>query len=93
MLHSNVVSFITTSQYESAITLPLEHVLDLVLSIDMLFKPNSSLRVTLQNRETKKIFNLYYIVADLLLSIQVIIHVFFLFVYLKLIENQFLFLI
>lgn len=71
LAHSNVVSFITTSQYESAITLPLDHVLDLVLSIDVYFKPNSSLRITLQNRETKKTFNLYYMLADLLLSIQV----------------------
>ena len=49
----------------------LDHVLDLVLSVDILFKPNSSLKVTLQNRETKKEYNIHYIVADLLLSIQV----------------------
>lgn len=71
LMHSNVVSFMTTNQYESAVTLPLDHVLDLVLSIDVLFRPNTSLMVTLQNRETKRTFNIYYIVADLLLSIQV----------------------
>lgn len=71
-VHSNVVSFTTPSLYESAVMLPLEHVLDLVMSVDMLLKVNSSsLIVILQNRETKKTFNLHYIVADLMLSVQV----------------------
>lgn len=68
---SNVVSFITSSQFDSSITLQLDHVLDLVLSIDLLFRPNTTLMITLQNRETKKSYNLYYIVADLMLSVQV----------------------
>lgn len=69
-VNSNVIHITTTSHYESAINLPLDHVLDLVLSIDILFRSNSSLIVTLQNRETKKMYNLYYIVADLVLSVQ-----------------------
>lgn len=69
-LNTNFVNFLTNNQFSSAIKLTLNHVLDLVLSIDILFKPNSSLIVTLQNRETKKIYNLNYIAADLLLSVQ-----------------------
>lgn len=70
-LNTTVVHFITNSQYDSAIFIQLDHVLDLVLSIDILFKTNgSSLMVTLQNRETKRTFNVYYIIADLLLSVQ-----------------------
>ena len=68
--HSTVVMYSTTPQYDSAVTMPMDHVLDLVLSIDLQLKPNSSLMLTLQNRETKKSFNLHYIVADLLLSVQ-----------------------
>lgn len=69
---SNVVSYTTPSLYESAVMLPLDHVLDLVMSVDVLLKVNSSsLIVMLQNRETKKTFNLHYIVADLMLSVQV----------------------
>lgn len=48
----------------------MDHVLDLVLGIDLLLKPNSSLMVTLQNRETKRLYNLHYVVADILLSVQ-----------------------
>lgn len=71
-VYSNVVSYTTPSLYESAVMLPLDHVLDLVMSVDVLLKVNSSsLIVMLQNRETKKTFNLHYIVADLMLSIQV----------------------
>lgn len=71
-VNSNVVSYMTPSLYESAVMLPLDHVLDLVMSVDILLKVNSSsLIVMLQNRETKKTFNLHYIVADLMLSIQV----------------------
>lgn len=62
----------TSSLYESAVMLPLDHVLDLVMSVDILLKANSSsLIVMLQNRETKKTYNLHYIVADLMLSVQV----------------------
>lgn len=71
-VYSNIVSYITPSLYENAVMLPLDHVLDLVMSVDVLLKANSSsLIVMLQNRETKKTFNLHYIVADLMLSVQV----------------------
>lgn len=71
-VHSNIASYATPSLYESAVMLPLDHVLDLVMSVDMLLKVNSSsLIVMVQNRETKKTYNLHYIVADLMLSVQV----------------------
>lgn len=68
--NSNVVSFETTVRYESSIVLPMDHVLDLVLSIDILLKLNSSFCITVQNRETKRSYHLHYIVADLLISVQ-----------------------
>lgn len=67
---SNTVNYLTYGQYDSAITLQLDHVLDLVLSIDIALKPNSSFMVQLQIRETKKLYNIYYIIGDLLLSVQ-----------------------
>lgn len=71
-VYSTVVSYTTPSLYESAVHVPLDHVLDLVMSVDILLKVNSSsLIVMLQNRETKKTFNLHYIVADITLSVQV----------------------
>lgn len=70
-VHSNIVTFMTSTQYSSAIVLSMDHVLDLVLSIDILFKSNGSLTIGVQNRETKKTVYVHYIIADLLLSIQV----------------------
>lgn len=67
---SNVVNYLTYGQYDSAITLQLDHVLDLVLSIDISLKPNSSFMVQLQIRETEKVYNIHYIVGDVLLSFQ-----------------------
>lgn len=67
---NNVMHYSTFGQYDSAITLQLDHVLDLVLSIDIALKPNSSFMVQLQIRETKKFYNIYYIVGDLMLSAQ-----------------------
>ncbi|XP_037907785.1 D-glucuronyl C5-epimerase B isoform X3 [Hermetia illucens] len=71
-LNTTVMYFTTTSHYDSAIQIQqLDHVLDLVLGIDLMLKSNSSsLMITIQNRETKRIFNIYYILADLLLSVQ-----------------------
>lgn len=65
-----VVHFSTGKHFDSAIALPMDHVLDLVLSINLLLKPNSSFTVTLQNRETQKLYNVIYILADLMMSVQ-----------------------
>lgn len=70
--HSHVMCFGTGSLYDSTVRLPMDHVLDLVLTVDISFRPNSSCMVTVQNRETKRAYNLHYIVGDLMLSVQVI---------------------
>lgn len=70
-LHTTVVQFETGARYESAVVLQLDHVLDMVLGVDVSLRPNSSLTVTVQNRETRRTHYLHYIVADLVLSVQV----------------------
>ncbi|XP_041770824.1 D-glucuronyl C5-epimerase B isoform X1 [Anopheles merus] len=65
-----VLSFSTGKSFDTAVVLPMDHVLDLVLSVDVLLKPNSTLCVTLQNRETQKLYHVYYILADLLIGVQ-----------------------
>lgn len=67
---TNIVNFTTTSQFESAIYLEMDHVLDLLLSVDVLLTTNSSLIVTMQNRETQQIFFLHYLLADFYISVQ-----------------------
>ncbi|XP_055374433.1 D-glucuronyl C5-epimerase B [Condylostylus longicornis] len=70
-LNTTVVNFLTSNYYDSSISYNMDHISDLVLSMDIYLMTNSSsLMVTLQNRETKRTFNLYYIVADLLISVQ-----------------------
>lgn len=44
---NNIINYLTNGQYDSAITLQIDHVLDLVLSIDIALKPNSSFMVQL----------------------------------------------
>lgn len=68
--HSTVVNFTTTSLFESAIQLEMDHALDLLLSVDIFLKPNSSLMVTMQNRESQQIYYLHYIIADFSLTVQ-----------------------
>lgn len=76
-ISSAVVSFETSLRYESAIVLTMDHVLDLVLGIDLNLKMNSSFSVTVQSRETHKAYHLHYIVADLMINVQVITYSFF----------------
>lgn len=47
----------------------LDHVLDLVFGIDIQLQWNSSLIITIQNRETKQIYHIHYVVSDILLTI------------------------
>lgn len=82
---SNVVTFETTLRYESAIVLSLDHVLDLVLGIDLNLKMNSSFSVTVQSRETQKTYRLHYIVADIMINVQVRVLLIWLFTIQKLI--------
>lgn len=67
--NNHIIAFATTPYYDTAITLNLDHVLDLVLSIDVELQPNSSITVTIQNRETKQLYNIHYVISDTLLTI------------------------
>lgn len=67
---TGVVNFATTNQFDSAIYADMDHVVDLILSVDLLFQQNSSLMVTMQNRETQQLYILHYILADLSLTVQ-----------------------
>ncbi|XP_030387198.1 D-glucuronyl C5-epimerase B isoform X2 [Scaptodrosophila lebanonensis] len=69
--NTNVVQYETAIGYESAISINVNQTIDLVLCVDLLLVTNSSsLMVTVQNRDTRHIYNLHYIPADLLLSVQ-----------------------
>lgn len=69
--NTSIVQFETTIGYESAISIQLNQSQDLVLSVDLLLVTNSSsLMVTVLNRDTKHSYNLHYIPAELLLSVQ-----------------------
>lgn len=69
--NTSVVQFETAIDYDSAVSINADVALDLVLSLDLLLITNSSsLMVTLQNRETKQSYNLSYILADLVVSVQ-----------------------
>lgn len=69
-LDDTILTFSTPNTYDNAITLALDHVLDLVISIDLMLKPNSSLMVTLQHRETKVTHRIHYVVGDTMLTVQ-----------------------
>lgn len=66
---NHILSFATQIHYDSSVELHLEHVLDLVLSIDIELQLNSSFTVTIQNRETKQLYNVHYVMSDALLTI------------------------
>lgn len=63
------ITFATNIHYNNAIVMHLDHVLDLVLSIDLKLQPNSSFTVTVQNRETKQLYYIHYVVSDALLTV------------------------
>jgi heparosan-N-sulfate-glucuronate 5-epimerase len=69
-INSVIVNFSTTNQFESAIYVELDHVMDLIMSVDLYLQPNSSLMVTMQNRESQQFYYLHYILADLSLTVQ-----------------------
>lgn len=69
-VRSHVVRFSTGGSVDTAVHLPVDHVLDLVMSVNLFVRPNVSLIVTLQHRETKGFYYLNYIVADVLMTVQ-----------------------
>ncbi|EDV38131.1 uncharacterized protein Dana_GF13803 [Drosophila ananassae] len=69
--NTSIVQFETAPGFEGAISTTLNQTLDLLLSVDLLLVTNgSSLMVTVRNRDTHHSYNLHYIPADLLLSVQ-----------------------
>ncbi|KAL7051549.1 hypothetical protein ACKWTF_004500 [Chironomus riparius] len=67
---TGVVNFATTNQFDSAIYADMDHVVDLIFSVDLYFQLNASLIITMQNRETLQLYNLHYILADLSITVQ-----------------------
>ncbi|XP_050310282.1 D-glucuronyl C5-epimerase B [Anthonomus grandis grandis] len=67
---TQILEFRTSENYNEGIKLKLDHVLDLVLRVDMKLNENSSLTVILQNRENKDAYFLHYINSDIVLTAQ-----------------------
>lgn len=64
-----MITFVSNPNSDIAITVNLDHVLDLVLSIDINLSANSSFTVQMQNRETKQEYNIHYMISDSLLTV------------------------
>lgn len=60
----------SSSDHDSGVSLQLDQVLDLVLSLDIFFYSNSSFTVSLENRETKWSYNITYLPSDVLVRNQ-----------------------
>ncbi|XP_071049996.1 D-glucuronyl C5-epimerase B isoform X2 [Onthophagus taurus] len=69
VFETNVLNF-STDAYTNGIKLKMDHVLDFVMSLNILLQANSSLTVVLQNRENKENYNLHYISSDVHISLQ-----------------------
>ncbi|XP_056641918.1 D-glucuronyl C5-epimerase B [Diorhabda sublineata] len=68
--NSKILKFITSDSYEEGIRLKMDHVLYFVMSLDLILSGNSSVTITLQNRETKQIYFLHYITSDVWITSQ-----------------------
>lgn len=70
-LNTKILNFSTSENYMEGVRLKMDHVLYFVMSLDILLTNNSSLCITLQNRETKEIHFLHYITSDIWITSQV----------------------
>lgn len=70
-LNTKILTFSTTDSYISSVYLKMDHVLYFLIKLDIKLKSNSSLTVTLQNRESKDTYNLHYISSDIWITAQV----------------------
>lgn len=75
-LDSWILVFNTLDAFSSGVKLKMDHVLDFVMSLNIVLQANSSLTVVLQNREKKEYYNLHYIASDITITAQVIILLF-----------------
>ncbi|KAK6634744.1 hypothetical protein RUM43_012146 [Polyplax serrata] len=64
-----IVEFKTSDSPTSQVFLKLDHVVDLVLQVDIKLLSNSSLTVTLESRDSKELFYLHYISSDVHISV------------------------
>lgn len=76
--NNKVVEFKTSENYNEGIQLKIDLVMDFVLKLDLLLNGNSSLTVTLQNRENNDCYLLHYITSDILITTEVWWLIFFL---------------
>lgn len=67
-INNKVLEFKTSENYNEGIQLKIDLVMDFVLKLDLLLNGNSSLTVTLQNRETNDYYLLHYITSDILIT-------------------------
>lgn len=70
-LNNRILNFSTLDAFSSGVKLKMDHVLDFVMSLNIILYANSSLTVVLQNREKKEYYNLHYIASDILITAQV----------------------
>lgn len=70
-VESRIMKFKSGELFMDAIKLKMEHVLDFVMSLNIMLNGNSSLSVILQNRESRETYNLHYITSDILIAVQV----------------------
>ncbi|CAK1582341.1 unnamed protein product [Parnassius mnemosyne] len=69
-LKANVLKFSTSELASSQVWLKVNITQDFVLSLDVLFKPNSSLTVVLQNKDKKETVYLHYVTSNQLIYAQ-----------------------
>ncbi|KAJ8911450.1 hypothetical protein NQ315_013812, partial [Exocentrus adspersus] len=69
-LGNMILKFYTSENYLDGIQLKMDHVLYFVMSLNIMLNGNSSLSVTLQNRENRDIYNLHYITSDIWITVQ-----------------------
>lgn len=69
---SNILRFRTGDHISDMIYLKMDHVLDFVMSVNLLLGGNSTLTVVMQNREKGDIYNLHYMGSDVPITAQVI---------------------
>lgn len=62
------LEFVCLDSPTSQVFLKLDHVVDLVLQVDIKLLSNSSLTVTLESRDSKELFYLHYISSDVHIS-------------------------
>ncbi|KAJ8969578.1 hypothetical protein NQ317_000075 [Molorchus minor] len=67
---SKILQFSTSENYLDGVKLKMDHVLHFFMGVHIMLSGNSSFSIILQNRETKKIYNLHYINSDVWITAQ-----------------------